>query len=91
VNYTIPVPGPSRQPMTTATDLAPSGRQDLDEARSRLERLAAVRRIHLESVGLTDLDRADGDAYTIREMASRAAASVAYADAVVDLSASRSG
>jgi Lon protease-like protein len=77
--------------MTTASDLAPFGRQDLDEARSRLERLAAIWRIRLENVDKTDLDRADGDEYTIREMASCAAASVEYADAVGDLSASRSG
>jgi hypothetical protein len=70
---------------TTANDLAPFQREDADEARSRLERLALLWRLALAEVPLGDLDRAHGDAYTPREMAFCAAASVEYADAVGDL------
>jgi len=73
--------------VTTPADLAPFGREDLDEARSRLERLAQIWRIRLESVPEDELDQAEGDAYTPREMAFCAAGSVYYADAVGDLSA----
>jgi hypothetical protein len=72
--------------MTTAADLAPFGRQDLDEARSRIGRLAAMWRIRLENVAEEELDRAEGNAYTPREMASCVVASTEYADAVGDLS-----
>jgi len=72
--------------VTTAVDLAPFGPEDLDEATSRLERLAQMWRIRLESVSEGALDRAEGDAYTPREMAFCAAGSVYYSDAVGDLS-----
>jgi hypothetical protein len=71
--------------MTSAADLAPFAVEDLDEARCRLLRLAAIWRLRLESVAESELDRADGDAYTIREMASCAAASIEYADAIGQL------
>jgi hypothetical protein len=72
--------------VTTPADLAPFGREDLDEARSRLERLAQIWRIRLGSVQEDQLDDAEGDAYTPREMAFCVAGSVYYADAVGDLS-----
>jgi hypothetical protein len=73
--------------ITTPADLAAFGAEDLDEARSRLERLAQLWRIRLEALSQHELDRSEGDAYTPREMAFCAAASVEYADAVGDLSA----
>ena len=71
--------------ITTASDLAPFGPEDLDEARSRLERLAQLWRIRLAAITLDELDRAEGDAYTPREMAFCAVGSTFYADAVGDL------
>jgi len=68
--------------ITTASDLAPFGPDDLDEARSRLERLAELWRIRLAAITPDELDRAEGDAYTPREMAFCAAGSTYYADAV---------
>jgi hypothetical protein len=68
--------------VTTPADLAPFGAEDLDEARSRLTRLAAIWRIRLASVFPADLDRAEGDAYTPREMAFCVVGSTYYADAV---------
>jgi hypothetical protein len=68
--------------ITTASDLAPFGPDDLDEARSRLERLAELWRIRLAAITPDELDQAKGDAYTPREMAFCAAGSTHYADAV---------
>jgi hypothetical protein len=68
--------------ITTATDLAPFGPEDLDEARSRLERLAQLWRVRLTAIAPAELDRAEGDAYTPREMAFCVAGSAYYADAV---------
>jgi hypothetical protein len=59
---------------------------DHDEARSRLERLAQVWRIRLRALDDTRLDRHEGDAWTIREVAFHVAESAYYADAVGDLS-----
>jgi hypothetical protein len=72
--------------VTTPSDLAPFGPDDLNEARSRLERLALVWRIRLAAIPEEALDRAPGDAYTPREMAFCAAASTYYADAIGRLS-----
>jgi hypothetical protein len=74
--------------ITTPADLAPFGPEDLDEARSRLERLAQLWRIRLAAVAPDELDRAEGDAYTPREMAFCVAGSTYYADAVGALSRS---
>jgi hypothetical protein len=71
--------------ITTAADLAPFGREDLDEARSRLERLALLWRIRLATIPPEELDRAEGDDYTPREMAFCAAGSTYYADAIGEL------
>ena len=68
--------------ITTASDLAPFEPRDLDEARSRLERLAQLWRIRLAAIPPDELDRAEGDAYSPREMAFCAAGSTYYADAI---------
>jgi hypothetical protein len=72
--------------MTTDADGAPFTVDDRDEARSRLERLAQVWRVRLRSLDEEQLDRRDGDAWTIREVAFHLAESAYYADAVGDLS-----
>jgi hypothetical protein len=71
--------------ITTASDLASFGPEDLDEARSRLERLAQLWRIRLSAIPPKELDRAEGDAYTPREMAFCVVGSTYYADAVGEL------
>ncbi len=68
--------------MTTPADDAPFTEADRDEAHSRLERLALVWRVRLESLDDATLDRRDGDAWTIREVAFHLAESAYYADAV---------
>jgi len=68
--------------ITTAADLAPFSREDRDESRSRLERLAQLWRSRLTEVSAEAMDRADGDAYTPREMAFCAAGSDFYAEAI---------
>jgi hypothetical protein len=72
--------------VTTAADMALFEQDDLDEARSRLSRLAQLWRLRLAEVAPADLDRAEGDAYTPREMAFCVAGSSYYADAVGELS-----
>lgn len=72
--------------ITTPADTARVTPEDLDEARSRLTRLAELWRLRLAAVPVDLLDEAPGDAYTPREMAFCAAGSVYYADAVGDLS-----
>jgi hypothetical protein len=73
--------------ITTPADMARFGRDDLEEARSRLERLAQLWRLALRKVLPGELDRAEGEAYTPRDMAFCAVESAYYADAVGDLSA----
>jgi hypothetical protein len=68
--------------VTTASDLAPFGAVDLDEARSRLERLAQLWQSRLRDVPSGAMDAAEGDDYTPREMAYCAIGSAYYADAV---------
>lgn len=72
--------------VTTPSDLAAFGVDDRDEAHSRLARLAQVWRVRLRSLDDERLDRRDGDAWTIREIAFHVAESASYADAVGDLS-----
>ena len=71
--------------MTTPADLAPFTPEDLDEARSRLERLAQLWRLRLAATPPEELDRAEGDAYTPREMAFCVVGSTYYANAVGEL------
>ncbi len=68
--------------VTTAADMAPFFEQDVNEATNRLERLAEIWRLRLGSIPSEDLDRAEGDAYSPREMAFCAAGSTDYARAV---------
>ncbi|HEX6418003.1 MAG TPA: hypothetical protein VFZ77_05890 [Acidimicrobiales bacterium] len=71
--------------VTTAADLAVFATDDCDEARSRLERLAQLWRLRLAPLDDERLDRRDGDAWTIREIAFHVAESAYYADAIGDL------
>ena len=68
--------------MTTATDIAPFSEEDVNEAANRLMRLAELWRLSLAVVSEPELDRADEDANTPREMAFCAAGSAYYAQAV---------
>jgi hypothetical protein len=68
--------------VTTAADMAPFGEEDVDEAESRLTRLAEIWRLRWATIPEQDVDRAEGDAYTPREMAFCAAGSTYYAEAV---------
>ena len=77
--------------MTSPADLAQFTPEDLDEARSRLERLAQLWRIRLAAIPLEELDQAEGDAYTPREMAFCVVGSTYYADAVGGLRRVSSG
>ena len=67
---------------TTPADLAPFTAEDLDEARSRLTRLAQIYAIRLGALTPAQLDRRDGDAWTPREIAFHLADSLYYADAI---------
>jgi hypothetical protein len=68
--------------VTTAADMAPFTREDLDEARSRLRRLVQLWKIRLRNVPWSDMDVAEGDEYTVREITFCAVESGAYADAI---------
>jgi hypothetical protein len=68
--------------VTTDVDMAPFSEQDLNEARERLMRLADLWRLRLATIPDDDLDLAEGDAYTPREMAFCAVGSSYYAEAV---------
>lgn len=68
--------------ITTPADLALFTREDLDEARSRLRRLALIWDVRLHSLSDERLDRADEDAWTIRQIAFHVAESAFYADSV---------
>ena len=72
---------------TTAADLAAFTAADLDEARSRLTRLAQVFDVRLR--GLTDaqLDHRAGPAWSPRQIAFHLTESLYYAESVGDLSA----
>jgi len=68
--------------ITTEADMAPFRKEDLDEARSRLRRLAQVWQIRLRSIPAEEMDTSEGDAFTPREIACCAAESGDYADAI---------
>lgn len=71
--------------ITTAVDLAPFTAQDLDEARSRLTRLAQIWTDRMTALTPAQLDQAQGDGWTIRQIAFHLEGSAYYADAVGDL------
>jgi hypothetical protein len=71
--------------ITSEADMAPFSREDLDEARSRLRRLAQMWRIRLRSIPGNQMDAPEGDEYTLREIAFCAVESGDYADAVGQL------
>jgi hypothetical protein len=73
--------------ITTPADLAAFTERDRDEAHSRLKRLAQVWRVRLSALDDAALDRRDGDAWTIREVAFHLEESLYYAEAVGDLGA----
>jgi hypothetical protein len=73
--------------MTTAADLAPFTKEDLEEARSRLDRLSLLWVLRLASVSDEDMDRSSAHSWSLREIAFHLAESSYYADALGDLSA----
>ncbi|MER7052848.1 MULTISPECIES: hypothetical protein [unclassified Streptomyces] len=72
--------------VTTDADRAPFTREDLDEARSRLVRLARVWSNRLDALTDEQLDHSPGEGWSFRELAAHLTESVYYADAVGDLS-----
>ncbi|WP_329231822.1 hypothetical protein [Streptomyces canus] len=71
---------------TTAADLAPFTQEDLDEARSRLTRLARIWADRLGALTEHQLDHSPGEGWTFRELALHLRGSTYYADALGDLS-----
>jgi hypothetical protein len=71
--------------ITTPADLAAFTQHDLDEARSRLRRLAQVWDVRLRALTDQQLDNADSHAWTLRHVAFHVAGSDFYANAVGDL------
>lgn len=74
--------------ITTPADLAPFTSEDLDEARSRLSRLAQIWTLRLRDLGDERLDRREGDAWSLRQVAFHLG-STFYADSVGDLPPAR--
>lgn len=72
--------------VTTPADLALFTREDLDEARSRLRRLAQLWDVRLRALSDEQLDAATGDAWTLRQVAFHVSESAFYADSVGDFS-----
>ncbi|RSN57743.1 hypothetical protein DMH12_12425 [Streptomyces sp. WAC 04229] len=71
---------------TTDADRAPFTPDDLDEARSRLTRLARIWADRLDALTPLQLDDSPGEGWSFRELAGHLGESVYYADAVGDLS-----
>jgi len=70
--------------ITTPADFAPFTPEDLDEARSRLTRLAQIWSLRLRALDDARLDRQEGDAWTLRQVAFHLDDTF-YADSVGDL------
>jgi hypothetical protein len=68
--------------ITTPADLAAFSCNDLDEARSRLRRLALIWDVRLNALSDEQLDERVGDAWTMRQLAFHVAGSAFYADSV---------
>lgn len=73
--------------VTTPADRAAFTQHDLDEARSRLRRLARLWDVRLRALTEEQLDAVDGGAWTLRQVAFHVAGSAFYGDAVGDLTA----
>ncbi|GIG61101.1 hypothetical protein Lfu02_54730 [Longispora fulva] len=71
--------------VTTAADTAPFTRIDLDEARSRLTRLARIWANRLGALTPEQLDHSPGRGWTFRQLAFHVSGSDYYAEAVGDL------
>ena len=71
--------------ITTPADLAPFTREDLDEARSRLRRLALILDTRLRALTDEQLDAHDADSWTFRQVAFHVAESAFYGDSVGQL------
>ncbi|MET7852986.1 hypothetical protein ABZT48_33170 [Streptomyces avermitilis] len=67
---------------TTEADLAPFTPEDLDEARSRLTRLARIWANRLGTLTEGQLDDSPGDGWSFRRLAEHLEESTYYADAV---------
>lgn len=67
---------------TTAADLAPFTQDDLDEAHSRLTRLARIWTNRLSALTPDQLDRSPGPGWTFRQLAFHLGGSTYYADAL---------
>ncbi|MFC7261740.1 hypothetical protein [Streptomyces lutosisoli] len=67
---------------TTEADRAPFTQEDLDEARSRLTRLARIWANRLGTLTDDQLDDSPGEGWTFRELALHLKGSTYYADAV---------
>ncbi|MEU4680466.1 hypothetical protein [Micromonospora sp. NPDC023737] len=72
--------------ITTPADLAPFTSEDLDEARSRLTRLAQIYDVRLRCLSESELDQRQGDAWSVRQIAFHLEESLYYAKAVGSLS-----
>lgn len=68
--------------ITTPADLAPFTRPDLDEARSRLSRLAQIWDLRLRALSDEQLDATDQGAWTLRQVAFHVTESAFYADSM---------
>jgi hypothetical protein len=68
--------------VTTPGDLAEFTGDDLDEARSRLRRLALIWEVRLRSLTAEQLDASEGGDWTLRQVAFHLAGSAFYADSV---------
>jgi hypothetical protein len=67
---------------TTPADLALFTPEDLNEAGSRLTRLGQIFQVRLRALPETDLDRQEGDAWSVRQIAFHLEESLYYAEAV---------
>lgn len=68
--------------VTTASDLAPFTIDDLDEARSRLRRLALIWEVRLRSLTDQQLDASARQSWTLRQVVFHVADSAFYADSI---------
>jgi len=71
--------------ITTLSDLAPFTDEDLDEAKSRLRRLAQLWNLRLRPLSDAQLDATSERAWTLRQVAFHVTESAFYADSVGSL------